>query len=260
MKIIYRNPPSTIWSSPHVTLWLQLGSFRRYYTMSDVLLIRVNKKKVNAKNLGRGVSVEARRRSLNRSYTTLLVTGLALSLSFGMSGCSIVQERTNSPMTTVEQLLLTQAVGRGLGDLTLPLRVGTAVALKSYGYTPDKEFARRLVEGWFLDQGFRIVPMDVAPVTVRMVIHALGTERGESFFGLPPINSVFFPMALPELAIYRMAGQRGMARYQLEITDSKSGGLIHRSPIIEGSVFMNQYTVMLWFTFQRTDLVGVPSL
>ena len=186
--------------------------------------------------------------------------GLALGLAIGVSGCSIVQERTNSPMTTVEQLLLTQAVERGLGDLTLPLRVGTAVALKSYGFTGDKEFARRLVEGWFLDQGYRIVPMDVAPVTVRMVIHALGTERGESFFGIPPISSTFIPAALPELAIYRMAGQKGMARYQLEIADSKTGGLIHRSPVIEGSVYMNQYTVMFWFTFQRTDLVGAPSL
>lgn len=53
----------------------------------------------------------------------------------------------------------------------------------------------------------------------------------------------FFPAALPELAIYRMAGQKGMARYQLEIADSKTGGLIHRSPLVAGTVFLNQYTV-----------------
>ncbi|MGE0644411.1 MAG: hypothetical protein AB7P24_12135 [Nitrospira sp.] len=88
------------------------------------------------------------------------------------------------------------------------------------------------------------MPTDVAPVTVRMVIHALGTERGESFFGIPPISSsLFFPAALPELAIYRMAGQKGMARYQLEIADSKTGGLTHRSLVVEGTVFLNQYTV-----------------
>ncbi len=197
---------------------------------------------------------------MKRSFTHTCLKGLVLSLMIVWPGCSVVQERTNSPMTSVEQLLLSQAVERGLGDLTLPLPLGTAVALKSYGFTPDREFARRIVEGWFLDQGYRIVPMNVAPVTVRIVIHALGTERGESFFGIPPIRSFFFPAALPELAIYRMAGQRGIARYQLEIADTQTGGLIHRSPIIDGSVFMNQYTVLLWFTFQRTDLVGAPSL
>lgn len=187
--------------------------------------------------------------------------GLVLSLVFWVSGCSVVQEQTNSPRTSVEQLLLTQAIERGLGDLALPLPVGTTVALKTYGFTSDKEFARRLVEGWFLDQGYRLMPTDAAPVTVRMIIHALGTERGQSFFGIPPISSsLFFPAALPELAIYRMAGQKGLARYQLEIADSKTGGLIHRSPMIEGSVFMNQYTVLFWFTFQRTDLLGAPSL
>lgn len=195
------------------------------------------------------------------SSTPVYVTALAFGLLMMSAGCSIVQERTNSPMTSVEQLLLTQAIERGLGDLALPLPVGTTVALKAYGFTPDKEFARRLVEGWFLDQGYRLKPTDIAPVTVRMIIHALGTERGESFFGIPPISSsLFFPAALPELAIYRMAGQRSLARYQLEIADAKTGELIHRSPVIEGSVFMNQYTVLLWFTFQRTDLVGAPSL
>jgi hypothetical protein len=199
---------------------------------------------------------------MKRPSISTCLNGLALGLAIGLSGCSIVQERTNSPMTSMEQLLLTQAVERGgLSDLNLPLPIATEVALKSYGFTPDKEFAHRLVEGWFLDQGYRLVPLDVAPVTVRMVIHALGTERGESFFGIPPISSsLLFPAALPELAIYRMAGQRGLARYRLEIADSKTGGLIHRSPLIEGSVYMNQYTVMFWFTFQRTDLVGAPSL
>lgn len=205
--------------------------------------------------------MKVRALSEERLARSRYVIGLALSLVMVVSGCSIVQERTNSPMTPVEQLLLTQAVERGMSDVTLPLPLGTAVTLTSYGFTPDKEFARRLVEGWFLSHGYRIVPFDVAPVTVRMIIHALGTERGESFFGIPPItSSLFFPAALPELAIYRMAGQKGLARYQLEIADSKTGGLIHRSPMIEGSVFMNQYTVLLWFTFQRTDLVGAPSL
>ncbi len=193
------------------------------------------------------------------SMSTCLI-GLALGPAIGVSGCSITQERTNSPMTSVEQLLLSQAVERGISDLTLPLPIGTAVALKSYGFTPDKEFAAHIVKSWFLDQGYRIVPLDVAPVTVQIVIHALGTERGESFFGIPPIRSVFFPAALPELALYRMAGQKGIARYQLEIADAQTGGLIYRSPTIEGSVFMHQYTVLLWFTFQRTDLVGAPSL
>ncbi|NGZ03793.1 MAG: hypothetical protein CV090_12170 [Nitrospira sp. WS238] len=85
---------------------------------------------------------------MKRSSHGNWVHSLACALMIVVLGCSIVHERTNSPMTSVEQLLLTQAVERGLGDLNILLPAGTAVTLKSYGYTPDKEFARRLLEGW----------------------------------------------------------------------------------------------------------------
>lgn len=184
--------------------------------------------------------------------------GLLLLVGSWSTGCSIMQERTNSPMTSVEQVLLTQAVERGLSELSLPLVPGTSVAIQSFGFTPDKDFARRLVESWFLTHGYRVVGYKAAPITVRLLIHALGTESGESFFGVPPINSGFIPIALPELALYRAAEQKGIARFQLELTDSATGTLVHRSRLFEGTVYFNQYTVLLWISFQRTDLLPPP--
>lgn len=174
-------------------------------------------------------------------------------------GCSTMQDRTNSPMTSVEQLLLSQAVERGLSNLNLPLSPGTPVSMKAFGYTPDKDFAHRQVESWFLAHGYPVVGAKGAAVTVRILIHALGTEHGESFFGVPAINSGLIPIALPELALYREASQRGVARYELELADSETGALLYRSRLCEGTVYLNQYTVLLWFTFQRTDLLPPPT-
>ncbi|MDR4480563.1 MAG: hypothetical protein R3B37_12580 [Nitrospira sp.] len=195
-----------------------------------------------------------RRRSSLWTWAVLLVMAGPTAM-----GCSIMQERTNSPMTSVEQLLLSQAVERGLSNLSLPLTPGTPVSVKAFGYTPDKDFAHRQVESWFLAHGYPVVGTKGAAVTVRLLIHALGTEHGESFVGMPSITSVLIPFALPELTLYRAARQRGVARYELELTDAETGALLYRSQLCEGTVFLNQFTVMLWFTFQRTDLMPAPA-
>ncbi|GKS57997.1 hypothetical protein YTPLAS18_15240 [Nitrospira sp.] len=162
-------------------------------------------------------------------------------------------------MSSAEQLLLSQAIERGLKDVQVPLPVGTAIAVSSHGFTPDKEFARNLVEGWLLAHGYRVLPATGTPISVRLLIHSLGTEHGESFFGVPAITSYIIPFALPELTFYGVTKQKGVARYEMKFTDSASGHLVFQSPMLEGTVFLDHYTLLLWFTFQRTDLTPPPS-
>ncbi len=186
------------------------------------------------------------------------LTGILLATGLLAAGCSTMQDRTNTPRTSGEQLLLAQAIERGLSDLSLPLSTNTAVAVKSFGFTDDKEVAHRQIESWFLAQGYPVVEDDKAAINVRVLIQALGTERSETFFGVPAISSLLIPLALPELVVYRAARQQGVARYQLELTDAKTGALLHRSRLCEGTAFLNQFTVLFLFTFQRTDLLPPP--
>lgn len=110
--------------------------------------------------------------------------------------------------------------------------------------------------GWLREKGLQV--RDEAPYVVRVTLHALGTDQTETFFGVPPIQSLIFPLALPELTFYRAVRQRGYTRLQMEISDQKTGEMVMETIPSEGAVFFNQYTFLLVFAFQRTDIVPPP--
>lgn len=185
--------------------------------------------------------------------TRWAVLALACALA---AGCSLSREVSKSPRTAVEQLLLTQAVDRSLRNLSLPIPDGHTVVLESAALTGDQEFVQKVIADRLNRQGFRL-PKNPGEATyrVRVTIEALGTEQGISFVGMPPVQSVLIPFALPELALYKNAHQKAVARMSVDLYDAASGRLISTSPWYEATTFYNQYTVLLFFSFERTDLI-----
>jgi hypothetical protein len=100
-------------------------------------------------------------------------------------------------------------------------------------------------------------PVD-ANYSVRIIVDALGTEQGESFVGMPPVQSVLLPFSLPQLTLFRAQLQRSYARFTLNIYNAKTGELVRSTAWYEGSAYYNQYTVLFFFMFEGTDLIGKP--
>lgn len=187
------------------------------------------------------------------------VWSLLLALAVGpFAACAVSHLVTQTPRTPVEQLLLAQSIERSLSSASIPLRQGETVALETFGLTGDKDFAQAIVSGWLGRQGLQLNP-ETATYRVRLILHALGTEKHDSTFGIPPIQSVLIPIALPELNFYKVTRQRGYARVQLDVMEKSSGRLLTSTPVYEGDVYYNQYTILLWFSFDSTDLIPPPS-
>lgn len=93
---------------------------------------------------------------------------------------------------------------------------------------------------------------------LRVVVEAIGTEQGETFFGMPPVQSVLIPFALPQITLYEEQRQRAYARFTMDIFDARTGELIRSTPWYEGSAYYNQYTVFFFFSFKGSDLVATP--
>jgi hypothetical protein len=89
-------------------------------------------------------------------------------------------------------------------------------------------------------------------------VQALGTVQGETFFGMPPVQSVIIPFALPELTLYKRQAQTGYMRYSLDIYDSSTGRLVRSTPWYAGSSYYNQYTFLFLFKYNSTDLILPP--
>jgi hypothetical protein len=93
---------------------------------------------------------------------------------------------------------------------------------------------------------------------LRVVVEALGTEQGETFFGMPPVQSVLIPFALPQITLYEAQRQQAYARFTLDIFDARTGELIRSTPWYEGAAYYNQYTVFFFISFRGSDLVATP--
>jgi hypothetical protein len=198
---------------------------------------------------------------------TLILIILPIAL---ITGCSTAHKPTQSQRSAVEQLLMSEAIMRSLpADSTpsLPIPKGASVVLDasvinvSTVPSPDKFLLEKILAGWFGQQGYAIQKNeDKASYRINIVTTTLGTELGDSFFGMPPVNSVLIPFSLPELALYKNQYQTGYVKFYMDIFELPAGKLVHSSPFYVAETYYNDYTVLLFFSFSSTNLPLTPEL
>jgi hypothetical protein len=187
------------------------------------------------------------------------------------AGCSLPREITKTPRSAIEQLLLGQALNRSLLDVSipLPLHVPLFIEVSSFqsGFVApylvapysDQIFIKDLVAARIGSLGYRVVKTEQdATFIVRVLVESFGTIQSSTFFGLPPIQSVIIPFALPQLTVYQNLSQDGYIRYALNVIERASGTLMFSTPWYHRSTFHDQYTVLFFITFRRTDLTDAP--
>jgi len=196
-----------------------------------------------------------------------------------LTGCAIEQEISRTPRTAVEQLLLTGAVDRALTNLTLTLPAQASLHLEVSGFYIDRArlnmrdttsgtmqdptidflFVRDTVAVTLGRMGYRIRKREDHPAyLVRVSIEALGTMQGLTFIGMPPVQSVLLPFALPELTLYKHQAQSGYARFHLDAFDNLTGDYKGSSATIIGRTYYDQTTALFFLTWISTDLTAPP--
>lgn len=203
----------------------------------------------------------------------------AVLLMMLVGGCSLEQELSRTPRTAVEQVLLTQAVTHALTNLTLRLPAGVNVELDATGLESDRSrlrmtnsdlgtlnspnrdilYIRDTVAAELGRRGYLVRARDMeTPYLVRVMAESFGTMQGVTFFGMPPVQSVLIPFALPELTLYKQQNQSGYARLHLDIYDNRTGEFLGSSATLVGRTFYNQYTLLFFLTWNRTDIDAPP--
>lgn len=197
------------------------------------------------------------KKTIRMLFLSILLIGL-------LSACSTTQKITNSARTATEQLLISEAITRSLPkqiDLPLPMPKGAIVKLDVTGLTPDKDMAKGVVAGWLGFLGYTVQDgPENATYRVNLVIDSLGSEVGNTFFGIPPVQASLLPIALPELALFKADIQSGYARFHLDVFDMPSGRFIASSSPFIADTFYNAYTVLFLISFNKTDLTSPPQI
>lgn len=194
-------------------------------------------------------------------------------------GCSLEQELSRTPRTAVEQVLLTQAVTHAVANMSLQVPAGVNIEVDATGLESDRSrlrmtnsdlgsvnspsrdilYIRDTVAAELGRQGYRVRAHDMeSPYLVRVMAESFGTMQGITFFGMPPVQSVLIPFALPELTLYKQQNQSGYARLHLDVYDNRTGEFLGSSATMVGRTFYNQYTVLFFLTWNRTDITAPP--
>lgn len=194
-------------------------------------------------------------------------------------GCAIQQEISRTPRTAVEQLLLTQAVAQALQNITVSLPEHAKLLVDVTGLQTDRAnfnltgAGRGVINEPSLDlllirdvvatslglMGYQVVHREAdPPYLARVVVESFGTTQGLTFFGVPPIQSVLIPFALPELTIYKQQEQKGYARLHVDFWDNKTGGYVGSTATIVGRTYYHQYTVLFYVSWITTDMTAPP--
>jgi hypothetical protein len=196
-------------------------------------------------------------------------------------GCALTQEVSKTPRNATEQLLLSQALDLALVDIDVPIPEGEPVRVEVSGLQTDRmplhmdeqsersgvvenpswdlTFVRDMLAGRLGKLGYRVQQsQDDAHYLVRVLVQAMGTNQGKTFYGVPSIQSVVIPFALPQITLYQKLEQLAHVRLHLDIFEAGTGRFIHSTSWTSGNTFYNQYTVLFFFSFRRTNLVTPP--
>ncbi len=156
--------------------------------------------------------------------SSAVVKNLALIVAFiGLiAGCTTAHKPTQSQRSAIEQLLISEAMMRSLSDNangSLPIPKGAKVMLDvtaisvPTGFSSDQFLLEKIMASWLGKQGYAIQKKEeLASYRINIIAAALGTELGDSFFGMPPVTSQLIPFSLPELAIYKNQYQTGLRK------------------------------------------------
>jgi hypothetical protein len=187
-----------------------------------------------------------------------------------VAGCSTTQRITHSQRTAVEQLLISGAVTRSLspapGDpLRIPLPPQASVVLETAGISTaagvsaDQDLLQHALAGWLGQQGYFVQKEEKnAAYRVHVIVDALGTELGETFVGMPPVQSLVIPFSLPELSLYKAKHQTGYVKFHMNVFEILSGRLVGASPIFIADTYYSDYTILFLISFISTNLEAHP--
>jgi hypothetical protein len=182
---------------------------------------------------------------------------LVLAIAATTAACTMPAKRRGERPTPVEQLLISEAIERGIDDMRidLPEPSENDIFLDTTGLTGDQIFMGDVMRGWLGRSGFDIEEdIGDADIQLNLVIESLGTHQKIKFFGMPASRSAWLPVSVPELALYKKNKEEGYVRFYFDAFDARTHEYLDTTRTFEGSVHLTKYTFFFIFDHQTTDM------
>jgi hypothetical protein len=177
------------------------------------------------------------------------------SVCFGIEGCAVSPQITNTPRSSIEQELLVSSLERGFETLDTQRLAGATVVVDFFGLTPDKDFAKEFLIAWLQSHQVRIVTdPNEAQLRVKVFAPVLGVDQAQSFIGTPAFTVPFLGVTIPEIALFRDVRHMGHAALETYTIEEDGGKFLVKSPPAMGRSEYDDYTILIVIHFTRSDM------
>jgi hypothetical protein len=185
---------------------------------------------------------------------------VCLAASLLLSACTT--ERSSAPArTATEQLLISSAADRAAAELSLSIPKGTRVYVDpKYFQGYDEGYALNAIRSHFLREGLDLVDNRAqAEAIVTVSSGALSTDEKSLLIGIPALQLPALPVgtsvSVPEIALFKSAQDKGVAKFVATGYDARTGRLIATSDPRYGFSHQTNHTILLFFSWETGDLV-----
>jgi hypothetical protein len=189
-------------------------------------------------------------------------------------GCATIK-KSDTARTGLEQLLVSSAIDRSLNKIDWsPVRGAPVYVETKYLDCVDKNYVIIGVHQRLLANGCTLVDKaEDSAVTLEIGSGAVGTDRQDTFLGIPEISLPSSAVALPRMAIFTRDKSNGTAKLavvaydtktkrpvinsgtSLARSDHKDWSLLGAGPVISGSVPTELYAQ----TGESDSMLTAPS-
>jgi hypothetical protein len=183
-------------------------------------------------------------------------------LAAGLLLAACTTERSSVPLrTATEELLISTAADRAAADLSLSIPKGTRVFIdRQYFQGYDDGYALNAIRTQFLRQGLALVDdRTQAQAIVNVSSGALSTDEKSLLIGIPALQVPALPVgtsvSVPEIALFKTAQDKGVAKFVATGYDAKTGKLIATTDPHYGFAHQTNHTILLFFSWESGDLV-----
>ncbi len=148
----------------------------------------------------------------------------------------------------MQQVLTSEAVERAFDKLEWPDFTGRSVYVEIGSMAADEtvRYLRAAARARIAEHGGILASKaDTADFIAIVLESGVGTEYNETFFGLPPIQSVLLPISLPEIAVYKRSREQGVAKAEVVFSDRQRGGAFYRTGPALGQTHYNEWSVLI---------------
>jgi hypothetical protein len=181
------------------------------------------------------------------------------SVCFGLEGCAVSPQITNTPRSSIEQELLVSSLERGFETLDTQRLAGATVIVDFFGLTPDRDFAKEFLIAWLQSRQVRIVTdPNEAQLHVKVFAPVLGVDQAQSFIGTPAFTVPFLGVTIPEIPVFRDVRHMGHAALESYTMEQDGEKFLVKSPPAMGRSEYDDYTILIVIHFTRSDM-GKPE-